>query len=139
MGIERNNKPLSKCTDDEIEAEAARRRSARIKNKHKLKFCDECAHFRIWDSDKEIPEDELMRVCTLGHQTRFILPEYPDDEDWGFYRTPCPDREIALNRKSPWQIREEKAKKQEQRMEDLSRKLKHKEWNQKLEARKKTK
>lgn len=120
--IEKNLKPLSKCTDDEIEAEAERRRAFRIKNKSNLKFCDECVHFRINYSGKEIPDDELMKACNLGHKTNFIMPEFPHGDDWGFYRTQCLDREMAVNSKWPWQIEQEEIGKNKQRME----------WNDKL-------
>lgn len=133
--IERNFKPLSKCTDDEIEAEAARRRSTRIKNKHKIRFCDECVHFRVNYDKKEIPDDDLMKACKLGHKTHFIMPEHPTDDKWGFYRMPCPDRDIAIDRKWPWQIEEEKEIKRQQEYAETLKKFKHKEWNRKLEEK----
>lgn len=127
--------PLSKCTDEEIELEAFRRRELRIKNKHKLKFCDECVHFRINDTGEELSDDELMKACNLGHKTHFVLPEHPSDDDWGFYRTPCTDREIAIDRKWPWQIEQEKLEKLKAEQDERVLKAKFKEWNQKLAER----
>lgn len=131
-----NDKPLSKCTDDEIESECSRRRAIRIKQKHKLKWCDECVHFRISDGKKEIPDNELMEACNLGHRTRFICPEHGTDDEWGFYRSPCSDREIAVNRKFPWQLEQEqeqeRIEKHKQRNASLKKEIKRKEWNQKL-------
>lgn len=129
-----NDKPLSKCTDDEIEAECSRRRAVRIKQKHKLKWCDECVHFRIHDGKKDIPDNELTNACNLGHKTSFILPEFPNDDDWGFYRSPCSDREIAVNRKCPWQLEQDEIEKQKHRMASLQKEIKQKEWNEKLLA-----
>lgn len=130
------NKPLFKCTDDEIEEEASRRRSIRVKNKDKLKFCDDCVHFKVHSIGEEIPDHELMDACSLGHKTKFIMPEHPIDDTYGFYRVACTDREICIDRKWPWQIQQEIAEENKRKIEELSRKAKHKEWNEKLAARK---
>jgi len=81
--------PLREATEDELLEELTRRRNAR-QTTRVSKFCDTCANFAT-----KVGADDSYNPCTKGHTMSFQMPEgYPDaDEDWGFYRRICADRQ----------------------------------------------
>jgi hypothetical protein len=78
--------------DDWLLEELIRRRNAEpvAKPKH---WCHDCAHWKAWN---EVPREGQMpdsfNPCTKGHTMQFVVPQEIDDEH-GFYRHVCADRE----------------------------------------------
>jgi len=78
-------------TTDELLAEIVRRRNARVARRPIVK-CEECQYFK--PSEKA---DDSYNPCSKGHKINFRMPEADDgpsdsNDDWGFYRSCCPDR-----------------------------------------------
>lgn len=78
---------------DELLAEVVRRRNARISRRPIVK-CETCDHFKPCEK-----ADEQYNPCSKSHEMKFRLPEADDapdaNDDWGFHRHCCPDREVA--------------------------------------------
>lgn len=83
---------LREFSTDQLIEELARRRNASAVNKPR-EWCEDCAHFRPWieGDTPEAPTPADYNPCRKGHVMRFRAPE-EIDEEYGFYRTVCPDR-----------------------------------------------
>ena len=87
---------LREFTTDQLIEELARRRNERSSAKPR-EWCDDCAHFIPWVDAADTPEASMpngYNPCEMGHSMRFQMPEEIDD-DYGHYRTVCPDRQPA--------------------------------------------
>ena len=76
--------------------ELARRANSRPTRKPQ-QWCESCAHFVAWVDRSPPPQADCpddYNPCAKQHTMRFHAPE-GYDEDYGFYRTVCPDREIT--------------------------------------------
>lgn len=81
---------LRDYSEDELIEELARRKNERIISKPS-QWCDQCIHF------KTLPEKapDSANPCAKGHKMQFIGPEDYCDEEFGFYRRVCADRQEA--------------------------------------------
>lgn len=80
---------------DELLAEIVRRRNARVSRRPIVK-CDGCKHFQTSETRYD---DDTYNPCQKGHEMSFRFPEADDgpadcNDDWGYYRRVCPDREL---------------------------------------------
>lgn len=83
-----------------LHAEIKRRRDARVRRGPILK-CEDCQHFRLFEGSLSAQPPQDYKPCAFRHEMHFRMPE-PDDgpadqnDDWGFYRPGCADREERL-------------------------------------------
>jgi hypothetical protein len=96
MKVERepSSKPFSHFSTDELLAEIIRRRNARA-TRGPIVQCDKCAHFV--PSETEYAND-AYNPCAKKHEMSFRMPDPeagPLDDDWGFFRRVCADREAV--------------------------------------------
>lgn len=78
---------LANYTASQLVAELKRRADEEALGRRIEQFCDGCAHWRFSDGDRDNAPN-----CTKLHRMDFRMPvDYPDGEEWGFYRIDCPD------------------------------------------------
>jgi hypothetical protein len=78
---------LAAYTTDQLLAEIKRRADEEEMGRKIKQFCDGCAHWRFSDG-----ECDTAPNCAKLHRMDFRMPvDYPDGEEWGFYRIDCPD------------------------------------------------
>ena len=61
-------------------------------------WCHDCTHFVAWYDQVPMPRMKVFdsyNPCTKAHAMKFIAPDAIDD-DYGFYRPVCIDRDIAV-------------------------------------------
>ena len=56
--------------------------------------CDECSHFAPWPDRNETAPDSY-NPCEMRHRMSFRYPTGPSDQNWGFYRDGCGDRQAG--------------------------------------------
>lgn len=83
---------LKRFSTQQLLEELVRRQNVRTHAKPEA-WCHDCRHYETW-ADKprrgECPDD--FNPCTKGHAMLFVVPEEIDD-DFGYYRNVCADRE----------------------------------------------
>ena len=52
-------------------------------------FCDECENFPPLDSEKWGDCNQRNYYCMAGVLMVFVLPESPNDDEWGFQKERC--------------------------------------------------
>jgi hypothetical protein len=82
---------LSKYTDDELLNEL-QQRAERRNEETPIKCCDECKHFKPYKGiGLNVPD--TYNACSKGHKMSFRQPANPVDDNWGYYKRSCKDRE----------------------------------------------
>lgn len=78
---------LASYSTEQMLAELKRRADAEELGRTIEHYCDGCDHWRYSKRD-----DDPQSNCMKGHAMAFRMPtDYPDGEDWGFYRLNCRD------------------------------------------------
>lgn len=86
---------LSAFTDDQLQAELARRLRARSDDRERepLPWCYNCVRFLFWTETRDPPDD--YNPCEKGHKMNFRMPADISEAhrgDYGHYLRRCADR-----------------------------------------------
>lgn len=87
------DKGLRNYSDEDLLEEMCRRQRVRLERDLRVDFrpCEDCVNFVFWTKGMDPPD--TYNACRKGHKMSFRMPEHPHDEDSGFYRRYCFDRE----------------------------------------------
>jgi hypothetical protein len=78
---------LQKFETRDLVAELARRMGMAVLGRPE-RFCETCAQFKQRPSERS-----KANPCQRGHRMDFWMPEHPNDDEYGYYRVGCDDRE----------------------------------------------
>lgn len=83
--------PLAKFSEDEILEELVRRRNTKLMEKTPSRWCEDCAHFKVWKERYDPPSS--YNPCDMGHAMSFWMPKGQNPHaPQGFYLRVCKDR-----------------------------------------------